>query len=661
MRQEIDFDPGPVKGLVTGRRVLVTGAGGSIGSELCRQLAELSPAALVMLDRYENGLHAAMTRVADRPFVSPVVGDITDAKRLRAVFGEVRPHLVFHAAAHKHVPLMEGNPCEAVKNNVTGTRFVAEAAERVKAERFVLISTDKAVRPSSVMGATKRVAELLMSQMTERSRTAFVTVRFGNVLGSNGSVLPLFLEQINNGGPVTVTHPEMRRYFMLLSEAVHLVLRAAAFDPSPRVCVLDLGDQVRVPDLARNLIRLAGFVPEKEIPIVFTGLRPGEKLSEELVDRDEEEQASPVQGIFACTPPRPGATAGIRLKPQEPRSPGSERRRAGCRLRALRSCPRIHSRRPVGGEFATRSPPGGLSHCGRPMTTYLHLLGSAVLLMLVFWGIELRLPAEKQPLAGRIFNFVYYPFVLAWLLLLQTLLAPAYTRILMLAGGGLLPRLAVPQTRFAGQVIFAVVFAIVWDVWRSWVHRWQHASGLLWQTHKLHHDDHAVNSSSQTRQHLLNYVLLNVLYLPVVAIFGSLAPHAVAAFIMFRLWGFFIHMNVGIGLGPLAPIISGPQWHRIHHSMRPEHADKNFATFFPFIDKIFGTYYRPSPGEFPPTGLISEDSESVFRAATIGPFVALFQGLKSSTPLPFPVDEEEECRSKPTAATRAPGFPRGAP
>jgi FlaA1/EpsC-like NDP-sugar epimerase len=299
MRPPIDFDPAPIKALVAGRRVLVTGAGGSIGSELCRQLAELAPASLVMLDRYENGLHAAIAHVAGRPFVNPVVGDITDAKRLRAIFEQSRPHLVFHAAAHKHVPLMEANPCEAVKNNVTGTRCVAEAAERVKTERFVLISTDKAVRPSSVMGATKRVAELLMDQMTGPGGTAFVTVRFGNVLGSNGSVLPRFLDQINDGGPVTVTHPEMRRYFMLLSEAVHLVLRAAAFDQGPPVCVLDLGDQVRVLDLARYLIRLAGFVPEKEIPIVFTGLRPGEKLSEELVDQDEDLHPSLVKGIFA--------------------------------------------------------------------------------------------------------------------------------------------------------------------------------------------------------------------------------------------------------------------------------------------------------------------------------------------------------------------------
>ncbi|MES1255424.1 MAG: sterol desaturase family protein [Acidobacteriota bacterium] len=276
------------------------------------------------------------------------------------------------------------------------------------------------------------------------------------------------------------------------------------------------------------------------------------------------------------------------------------------------------------------------------MTTYVHLLGSAALLMLVFAGLELLLPGEPQPLSGRVFNFVYYPCVLGWLLLLQVLLAPVYTRFLTLAGGGLLPRLVAPQTGFVGQVIFAVAFAIVWDVWQYWVHRWQHASGVLWHTHKLHHDDHAVNSSSQTRQHLLNYLLLNVLYLPVVAIFGSLSPHAVAAFVMFRLWGFFIHANVRVGLGPLAPIITSPQWHRIHHSRRPEHADKNFATFFPVIDKIFGTYYRPSPDEFPPTGLISGDSEPVLRGATFGPFVALFQALTSSAGRSLALNEEHQ-------------------
>jgi FlaA1/EpsC-like NDP-sugar epimerase len=315
MRAPIGLDQAPVKAIVRGRRVLVTGAGGSIGSELCRQIAECLPAGLTMLDRYENGLHAVATHLSDRPFARPVVGDITDAKRLRKVFEQARPHLVFHAAAHKHVPLMESNPCEAVKNNITGTRLVAEAAGHAKAERFVLISTDKAVRPSSVMGVTKRVAELLMDNVAHRVKTEFLTVRFGNVLGSNGSVLQRFLDQINAGGPVTVTHPDVRRYFMLLSEAIQLVLHAVALDPTPRLCVLDMGEQIRVIDLARDLIRLAGFVPGEEIPIVFTGLRPGEKVFEELVGEDEEVEASLVKEIRAARRgrpvPRPGLAAAI--------------------------------------------------------------------------------------------------------------------------------------------------------------------------------------------------------------------------------------------------------------------------------------------------------------------------------------------------------------
>jgi FlaA1/EpsC-like NDP-sugar epimerase len=235
-------------------------------------------------------------QLADHDFVKPVVGDITDVARLRVVFDAARPHLVLHAAAHKHVPLMEANPCEAVKNNVTGTRRVAEQAGESGSERFVLISTDKAVKPSSVMGATKRVAELVVNGLAARYQTEYVTVRFGNVLGSNGSVLPRFLEQINAGGPVTVTHADVRRYFMLVSEAAQLVLHAATLGGHARICVLDLEEQIRVVDLARRLIRLAGF-SESEMPISFVGLRPGEKLSEELIGEDEEAHASPVREI----------------------------------------------------------------------------------------------------------------------------------------------------------------------------------------------------------------------------------------------------------------------------------------------------------------------------------------------------------------------------
>lgn len=296
-RPPITINPAPLRALIAGRRVLVTGAGGSIGSELCRQVAALRPERLVMLDRYENNLHTVATEFSHHAFVKPVLGDITDVARLRAVFELARPHLVLHAAAHKHVPLMEANPCEAVKNNITGTRTVAELAGQCGAERFVLISTDKAVKPSSVMGATKRVAELVVNHLAGRDQTEYVTVRFGNVLGSNGSVLPRFLEQVNAGGPVTVTHPEVRRFFMLASEAAQLVLHAATLGGHPRICVLDLDEQVRVVDLARRVIRLAGF-SDAEMPISFIGLRPGEKLSEELIGEDEAAEPSSIREII---------------------------------------------------------------------------------------------------------------------------------------------------------------------------------------------------------------------------------------------------------------------------------------------------------------------------------------------------------------------------
>jgi len=300
-RSPIGLDPGPVRQLIKGRRVMVTGAGGSIGSELCRQIVAFGPATLILFERHENSLFAITNDLEDRGgarTVISIVGDVTDAGRLDAVMEEYSPEIVFHAAAHKHVPLMERNPCEAVKNNVLGTRVVAEAADRHGIDRFILISTDKAVNPTSVMGTTKRVAELLVQTLATGSRTSFLTVRFGNVLGSNGSVVPRFLEQIRAGGPLTITHPEMRRYFMLIPEAVQLVLHAAARGENRTISVLKMGEQVKVVDLARTLIRLAGFVPDEEIAITFVGLRPGERLQEELVGRDEMAETSAVDKIL---------------------------------------------------------------------------------------------------------------------------------------------------------------------------------------------------------------------------------------------------------------------------------------------------------------------------------------------------------------------------
>lgn len=304
-RAPVGLNAAPLRQLIAGRRVLVTGAGGSIGSELCRQIAALDPERLVLYERYENGLFAIGNDLIARhgaSMVSSMIGDVTDADRLDAVMRDTRPAVVFHAAAHKHVPLMELNPCEAVKNNVLGTRLAMEVSARHGVERFVLISTDKAVKPSSVMGATKRVAELLVQGAAERNGTRFMAVRFGNVLGSNGSVIPTFMEQIRARKPVTVTHPDMQRYFMLIPEAVELVLHAASLAQPGAVYVLDMGDQIKLVDMARNLIRLTGFIPEEEIPIVFTGLRPGEKLIEQLVGDDESAEPSGMEKVQRIRP-----------------------------------------------------------------------------------------------------------------------------------------------------------------------------------------------------------------------------------------------------------------------------------------------------------------------------------------------------------------------
>ena len=284
-REPIRTDLEQVSDLVTGRVVLVTGAGGSIGSELCRQLARLGPARIIALGRGENSIFELLqefARLHPHVRIDPVIADVRDYNRVRGVFATHRPFSVFHAAAHKHVPLMEANVSEAVLNNVLGTRNVVTLSAEFDAQHFVLISTDKAVRPTSVMGATKRIAERLVHDVASRHRTGYVAVRFGNVLGSRGSVVPTFMRQIADGGPVTITHPDMTRFFMTIPEAVQLVLQAAALGDHGEVFVLDMGEPVRVLDLAHDLIRLSGAEEHAEIEVRFTGLRPGEKLFEEL-------------------------------------------------------------------------------------------------------------------------------------------------------------------------------------------------------------------------------------------------------------------------------------------------------------------------------------------------------------------------------------------
>jgi len=288
-RAPVQLDDPRVRSLVRGATVLITGAAGSIGSELCRQVAAHGPGRLVLFDRHENGIFNLEIELQQRfprvPIV-PVLGDVLLDGQLARVFAEERPTLVFHAAAYKHVPLAERNVLEAVRNNVVGTLNVARAALAAGVAEFVLVSTDKAVRPTSVMGVTKRVAELVV-QGLQNGHGRFVVVRFGNVLGSSGSVVPLFREQIARGGPVTVTDPRVTRYFMTIPEASQLILEAAALGQGGEVFLLEMGEPVRIVDLARQMIRLSGFVPDEDIPVEFIGLRPGEKLEEQLTDEDE--------------------------------------------------------------------------------------------------------------------------------------------------------------------------------------------------------------------------------------------------------------------------------------------------------------------------------------------------------------------------------------
>ncbi|MFF2092849.1 polysaccharide biosynthesis protein [Paenibacillus sp. NPDC058174] len=304
-RDPIRTDLEHIAGYVEQKVVLVTGAGGSIGSELCRQIAPFSPRKLLLLGHGENSIYnieMEMRSVFPDLQIETVIADVQDRTRIDAVFAKYRPQVVFHAAAHKHVPLMERNPAEAIKNNVFGTKNVSECADIYGAERFVLISTDKAVNPTSVMGTTKRIAEMFIQSLDKHSATKFVAVRFGNVLGSRGSVIPRFKDQILKGGPVTVTHPEMVRYFMTIPEAVQLVIQAGSFAKGGEVFILDMGKPVKIYDLAVDLIRLSGFEPNLDIDIAFTGMREGEKLYEELLTNEEGLSSTKHNRIFIGRP-----------------------------------------------------------------------------------------------------------------------------------------------------------------------------------------------------------------------------------------------------------------------------------------------------------------------------------------------------------------------
>ena len=289
-REPVNVDLDSIMGYVSGKTVMVTGGGGSIGSELCRQIASHNPKQLVIVDIYENSTYDIQNELKVKfpeLKLAVLIASVRNTNRMKSIFETYRPDIIYHAAAHKHVPLMEDSPNEAVKNNVLGTWKLVRAADYYKVKRFVMISTDKAVNPTNVMGATKRICEMIIQTYNKRSKTEYVAVRFGNVLGSNGSVIPLFKKQIERGGPVTVTHPEIIRYFMTIPEAVSLVLQAGAYAKGGEIFILDMGEPVKILDLAKNLILLSGHKPEEDIQIVFTGLRPGEKLYEEMLMAEE--------------------------------------------------------------------------------------------------------------------------------------------------------------------------------------------------------------------------------------------------------------------------------------------------------------------------------------------------------------------------------------
>ncbi|MCX5803001.1 MAG: nucleoside-diphosphate sugar epimerase/dehydratase, partial [Proteobacteria bacterium] len=290
-REHIELNRELIKGYLSNKKVLVTGAGGSIGQELCRQILKINPEKLILFERVENELYHLEMEFSELFPNAPcafVLGDILDVKRLEGVIGEYRPEVVFHAAAYKHVPMMEVHPAEAIKNNIMGTQNVAEVSAMYDVAKFVMISTDKAVKPSSVMGASKRIAELICQGMNQRQKTKYIVVRFGNVLNSAGSVIPLFKEQIAKGGPLTVTHPDATRYFMSIPEAAQLVMQAGAMGKGGEIYVLDMGEPVRITDLAADMVRLMGLRMGEDIDIVYSGLRPGEKIHEELITDEEE-------------------------------------------------------------------------------------------------------------------------------------------------------------------------------------------------------------------------------------------------------------------------------------------------------------------------------------------------------------------------------------
>ena len=304
-REAVRTDLESIMSYVKDQKVMVTGGGGSIGSELCRQIADDQPKQLIIIDNYENAayeLQMELGRKHPELDVIVLIVSVQNRRKIREIFEQYKPDLVFHAAAHKHVPLMEYSPCEAIKNNVFGTMNVASEANRSGVKRMVLISTDKAVRPTNIMGASKRICEMVIQTYNQRSKTEYVAVRFAKVLGSNGSVVPLFKQQIREGGPVTVTHPDIIRYFMTIPEAVSLVLQAGAYAQGGEIFILDMGEPVKILDLAENMIRLSGLVPGEDIEIKFTGLRPGEKLYEELLIDDDNKKETANKRIFIGQP-----------------------------------------------------------------------------------------------------------------------------------------------------------------------------------------------------------------------------------------------------------------------------------------------------------------------------------------------------------------------